>query len=104
MSILKTASDDADTLSLAHENNNIVGLPDGESATTSKLGGTEFDFDLEIINTATYQRSSIMPEVSCDRKRDPRRTPHQIHLPLVAQVRLKLPSHLPSMPLQRVTP
>ena len=56
-SILKTASDDADTLSLVHENNASDGLPDGGSVNTSKLGDTEFDFDFEIINTATYRKA-----------------------------------------------
>ena len=55
-SILKTASDDADTLSLVHENNASVGLSDGESVITSKLDDTEFDFDFEIINTAAYRK------------------------------------------------
>ncbi len=55
-SILKTASDDADTLSLMHENNASDGLPDGDSVITSKLDGTEFDFDFEIINTAAYRK------------------------------------------------
>ena len=54
-SILKTASNDADTLSLVHENAS-VGLPDGESIITSKLDDTEFDFDFEIINTAAYRK------------------------------------------------
>ena len=56
-SILKTASDDADTLSLVHENNASDGLPDGESVITSKLDDTEFDFDFEIINTAAYRKA-----------------------------------------------
>ena len=56
-SILKTASDDAGTLSLVHENNASVGLPDGESVITSKLDDTEFDFDFEIINTAAYRKA-----------------------------------------------
>ena len=53
---MKTASDDADTLSLVHENIASDGLPDGESVITSKLDDTEFDFDFEIINTAAYRR------------------------------------------------
>ena len=67
-SILKTASDDADTLSLAHESNISIGLPDGESVATSKLDDRQFDFDFEIINTATYRkvfnmaRSKIPPK------------------------------------------
>ena len=56
-SILKTASDDADTLSLAHDNNSSVGLPDSESLTSSKLDDREFDFDFEIINTAAYRKA-----------------------------------------------
>ena len=55
-SILKTTSDDADTLSLVHEDNASVGLPDSESVVTSKLDDTEFDFDFEIINTAAYRK------------------------------------------------
>lgn len=55
-SILKTASDDADTLSLAHEKNASFGLSDGESVTTSKLDDREFEFDFEIINTAAYRK------------------------------------------------
>ncbi len=55
-SILKTASDDADTLSLALENNTSIGLSDGESVTNSKPDSREFDFDFEVINTATYRR------------------------------------------------
>ena len=55
-SILTTAFDDADTLSLAHENNASVGQPDGESVIISKLDDTEFDFDFEIINTAAYRK------------------------------------------------
>ena len=55
-SILKTASDDADTLSLVHEDKASVGLPDGESVVTSKLDDAEFDFDFEIINTAAYRK------------------------------------------------
>ena len=66
--ILRTASDDADTLSLAHESNTSTGLPDGESVTTSKLDSREFEFDFEIINTAAYRkvfnkaRSKLPPE------------------------------------------
>ena len=56
-SILKTASDDADTLSLVHENNASDGLSDGESVITSKLDDTEFDFHFEIINTAAYRKA-----------------------------------------------
>ena len=55
-SILKTASDDADTLSLAHESKNSIDLPDGESVTTSKLDSREFEFDFELINTAAYRK------------------------------------------------
>ena len=55
-SILKTASDDADTLSLAHEKNASFALSDGESVTTSKLDDKEFEFDSEIINTAAYRK------------------------------------------------
>lgn len=54
--ILKTASDDADTLSLAHESNASISLRDDESVTTSKLDGREFDFDFEVINTAAYRK------------------------------------------------
>ena len=67
-SILKTASDDADTLSLAHESKNSLDLPDGESVTTSKLDSREFEFDFELINTAAYRkvfnkaRSNLPPE------------------------------------------
>ena len=57
---MKTASDDADTLSLAHEKNASVGLPDGESVITSKLDDKEFDFDFEIINTAAYRKAFNM--------------------------------------------
>ena len=53
---MKTASDDADTLSLAHESNTSIDLPDGESITTSTLDGRKFDFDFEIINTAAYRK------------------------------------------------
>ena len=65
---MKTASDDADTLSLAHESNTSIDLPDGESITTSTLDGRKFDFDFEIINTAAYRkffnkvRSKLRPE------------------------------------------
>ena len=55
-SILKSASDDADTLSLAHGNSASVGQPDSESMITSKLDDTEFDFDFEIINTVAYRK------------------------------------------------
>ena len=67
-SILKTASDDADTLSLKHEENASFALSDGESVTISKLDGREFDFDFEIINTAAYRkvfnmaRSKLLPK------------------------------------------
>ena len=67
-SILKTASDDADTLSLAHESKNSIDLPDGESVTTSKLDSREFEFDFELINTAAYRkvfnkaRSNLPPD------------------------------------------
>ena len=54
---MKTASDDADKLSLAHENNSSVGLPDGESSTNSKVDDREFDFDFEVINTAAYRKA-----------------------------------------------
>ena len=55
-SILKTASADADTLSLAHEKTASFGLSDGESVTTSMLDDKEFEFDSEIINTAAYRK------------------------------------------------
>ena len=54
-SILKTASEDADALSLVHENTS-AGLPDDESVITSKLDSTEFAFGFEVINTATYRK------------------------------------------------
>lgn len=65
---MKTASDDADTLTLAHESKNSIDLPDGESVTTSKLDSMEFEFDFELINTAAYRkvfnkaRSNLPPE------------------------------------------
>ena len=55
ISILKTASNDADTLSLAHEKNANFSLSDGESVTTSKLDDSDFEFDSEIVNTAAYR-------------------------------------------------
>ena len=76
-SILKTASDDADTLSLAHDNNSSVGLPDSESLTTSKLDDREYDFDFEIINTAAYRkafnkaRSKLRPKEGSQAKNPP---------------------------------
>ena len=55
-SILKTASADADTLSLACEKAACFGLSDGESVTTSKLDDKEFEFDSETINTVAYRK------------------------------------------------
>ena len=70
-SILKTASDDADTLSLVHENSASDGLPDGESVVTSKLDDTEFDFDFEIINTAAYRKAFNKARSRLPSEKDP---------------------------------
>ena len=53
---MKTASDDASILTLACKDDTEAGSPDGESIATSEMDSTEFDFDLEVINTAAYRK------------------------------------------------
>jgi hypothetical protein len=54
--MLKTALDDASTLTSAHEDSERTDLRDGESLASTEIDDTEFDFDFEVINTAASRK------------------------------------------------